>query len=141
MQARASFGGEGIHDHLARAISRTISRRAQDLGRTTSKNYWAATASFREVWMAPQGVFQRSGRDEDDEDELIWAAMERLPTFKRMRKGILTQVLDDGKVSHEEVDVTKLGSQDKKQLMESILKVVENDNERFLRRLRNRTDR
>ncbi|KAF9596998.1 hypothetical protein IFM89_014712, partial [Coptis chinensis] len=122
-------------------LARTISKKAEDLGRTTSKRYWAATASFREVWTAPPDIFRRSGHQDDDEDELKWAAIERLPTFKRMKKGILKQVLDDGKVSHEEVDVTKLGAQDKKQLMESILKVVENDNERFLRRLRNRTDR
>ncbi|XP_068660074.1 pleiotropic drug resistance protein 2-like isoform X3 [Aristolochia californica] len=58
-----------------------------------------------------------------------------------MRKGILRQVLDNGKVVHEQVDVTRLGMQEKKLLMESILKVVEEDNERFLRRLRDRIDR
>ncbi|PIA39226.1 hypothetical protein AQUCO_02700421v1 [Aquilegia coerulea] len=122
-------------------FARTLSRKAEDLGKTTSRRYWAATASFREVWTAPPDVFRRSGHQDDDEEELKWAAIERLPTFKRMKKGVLKHVLDDGKVSHEEVDVTKLGAQDKKQLMESILRVVENDNERFLRRLRNRTDR
>ncbi|KAL5545906.1 hypothetical protein UlMin_005593 [Ulmus minor] len=54
---------------------------------------------------------------------------------------MLRQVLDNGRVVHDEVDVTNLGMQDKKQLMESILKVVEEDNEKFLRRLRDRTDR
>ncbi|KAF5177312.1 Abc transporter g family member, partial [Thalictrum thalictroides] len=122
-------------------FARTLSRKAEDLGRTTSRRYWAAAASFREVWTAPPDVFGKSGRHDDDEEELKWAAIERLPTFKRMKKGVLKHVLDDGRVSHEEVDVTKLGAQDKKQLMENILRVVENDNERFLRRLRNRTDR
>ena len=54
---------------------------------------------------------------------------------------MLTQVLDNGKVVHDEVDVTNLGIKDKKLLMESILKVTEEDNEKFLRRLRDRTDR
>lgn len=85
-------------------------------------------------------MFQKSGR-EDDEEELKWAALERLPTYDRLRKGFLKQVLDNGRVGYEEVDVTNLQMQDKKHLMESILKVVEEDNEKFLRRLRERTDR
>ncbi|KAL6327277.1 hypothetical protein AAG906_017834 [Vitis piasezkii] len=79
-------------------------------------------------------VFQ--SRKEDDEEELKWAAIERLPTFERLRKGMLKQVLDDGKVVHEEVDFTNLGMQERKHHIESILKVVEEDNEKFLLRLR-----
>ncbi|KAL0437009.1 UNVERIFIED_CONTAM: Pleiotropic drug resistance protein 2 [Sesamum radiatum] len=54
---------------------------------------------------------------------------------------MLQQVMSNGRIVHSEVDVTNLGTQDKKMLMESILKVVEDDNEKFLQRLRNRTDR
>lgn len=111
-----------------------------DLARSTSGRQSWGSSSFREVWTAPSSVFNRSGR-QDDEEELRWAAIERLPTYDRLRKGILRQVLDNGKVVAGEVDVTKIGVQDKKQLMESILKVVEDDNEKFLRRLRDRTDR
>ncbi|KAI6669860.1 hypothetical protein NL676_004745 [Syzygium grande] len=114
-----------------------------DLMRQTSRSSrgsWRST-SVREMWNAPD-VFQRSVRQvADDEEELRWAAIERLPTYDRMRKGILTQVRSNGRVVHDEVDVTNLGTQDKKVLMESILKVVEEDNEKFLTRLRNRTDR
>jgi ABC-type multidrug transport system ATPase subunit len=39
------------------------------------------------------------------------------------------------------VDVTKLGNQEKKLLMDSIIKTAEEDNERFLQRLRDRTNR
>lgn len=119
-----------------------------DLARSmSSRRSWAASsrrsytsASFREVWQPPPEVFNRSSR-QDDEEELRWAAIERLPTYDRLRKGVLTQVLDNGRIVHDEVDVTKLGIQDKKQLMDSMLKVVEDDNEKFLRRLRDRTDR
>lgn len=116
-----------------------------DLVRQTSSRRSWTSGSVRDMWNAPD-VFHRSGRGqvsgrEDDEEELRWAAIERLPTYDRMRKGILTQVGSNGRVMHGEVDVTKLGSQDKKLLMESILKVVEEDNEKFLRRLRDRTDR
>ncbi|KAM5559550.1 pleiotropic drug resistance protein 2 [Rosa sericea] len=121
-------------DDLARSTS---SRRSY--GSHGSKRSWAST-SFREVWQAPPDVFNRSGRQDEDE-ELRWAAIERLPTYDRLRRGMLRQVLDNGRVVTDEVDVTRLGVQDKKVLMENILKVVEDDNERFLRRLRDRTDR
>ncbi|KAJ9695169.1 hypothetical protein PVL29_010586 [Vitis rotundifolia] len=111
-----------------------------DLARSTSSRRSWASASFREVWTAPPDVFNRSGR-QDDEEELRWAAIERLPTYDRLRRGMLRQVLDNGRVVTDEVDVTKLGVQDKRQLMASILKVVEDDNEKFLHRLRDRTDR
>ena len=80
-------------------------------------------------------MFLKSGR-ENDEEELKWAAIERLPTFDKLRKGMLKQVLEDGKVNYEEVDVTNLRMEEKKNLIESMLKVVEEDNEQFLRRLR-----
>ncbi|KAL4637706.1 hypothetical protein ACB092_03G095300 [Castanea dentata] len=114
-----------------------------DLTRSTrSRRSWTS-GSFREVWTAAPDVFNRSGRQEEDEEELRWAAIERLPTYDRLRKGMpmLTQVLANGKVVHDEVDVTNLGMQDKKLLVESFLKVAEEDNEKFLRRLRDRTDR
>ncbi|KAI4386109.1 hypothetical protein MLD38_004070 [Melastoma candidum] len=112
---------------------------------TSSARSWRSASvrgSVREMWNGTPDVFQRNSTRQmgDDEEELKWAAIERLPTYDRMRKGILTEVRS-GRVIHNEVDVTQLGSQDKKVLMESILKVVEDDNEKFLTRLRNRTDR
>ncbi|OMO49677.1 pleiotropic drug resistance protein 2 [Corchorus olitorius] len=98
------------------------------------------SARFREIWHTPPEVFDRSRRH-DTEEDLMWAAIERLPMYDRLRKGMLPKVGDEGKVVLDEVDVTKLGTQHKKKLMESVLKVVEEDNEKFLRRLRDRTDR
>ncbi|KAL0460082.1 UNVERIFIED_CONTAM: Pleiotropic drug resistance protein 2 [Sesamum latifolium] len=117
---------------------------ADDLARTTSSKRSWRSQSIRDVWQGPPDVFARSStrrQAADDEEELKWAAIERLPTYDRMRKGMLQQVMSNGRMVHAEVDVAKLGVQDKKQLMESILKVVEDDNEKFLQRLRNRTDR
>jgi hypothetical protein len=123
-------------DDLARSMSSSR--------RSFSYRSWAS-ASIREAWTAPVDVFsQNSGRRQqqmDDDEELRWAAIERLPTYDRMRKGVLRQVLDNGRMVQSEVDVTRLGMQDKKQLMENILRVVEEDNEKFLRRVRDRTDR
>ncbi|KAI4304728.1 hypothetical protein MLD38_040203 [Melastoma candidum] len=111
---------------------------------TSSARSWSSASfrgSVREIWNNTPDVFQRNSTRQvfDDEEELKWAAIERLPTYDRLRKGILTEVRS-GRVVHNEVDVTRLDNKDKKVLMENILKVVEEDNEKFLRRLRDRTD-
>ncbi|CAM8963879.1 unnamed protein product [Rhodiola kirilowii] len=128
-------------DDLARTMSRNMSRNLS--GRPSfgsgSRRSWAS-ASIHEAWNGQGDVFQKSGR-EDDEDELMWAALERLPTYDRLQKAFLKHVRDDGKVGLEAVDVTNLGVQDKQHLMESMLKVIEDDNEKFLLRVRDRTDR
>lgn len=99
--------------------------------------------SFSVVWAPPPNVFHTKSEhtQEDNDEDLKWAAIERLPTFDRMRKGMLKQALDNGMIVHLPVDVTNLGMQDKKILLESMLKFVEEDNEKFLRKLRDRVDR
>ncbi|MCL7029383.1 hypothetical protein MKW94_012888 [Papaver nudicaule] len=82
-------------------------------------------------------IFSRSTRDENDEEALKWAALEKLPTYNRIRKGIL---LTDGEET-KEVDIHNLGFQEKKQLIERLLRVAEVDNEKFLLKLKNRIDR
>ncbi|CAK8535728.1 unnamed protein product [Lathyrus sativus] len=82
-------------------------------------------------------VFSKSSREEDDEEALKWAALEKLPTYNRLRKGLLT-------ASHgvaNEVDVTDIGFQDKQKLLERLVKVAEQDNERFLLKVKERVDR
>ncbi|KAG8380612.1 hypothetical protein BUALT_Bualt06G0033800 [Buddleja alternifolia] len=126
----------------ARSLSRGSGSRRISFTSVSTRSW--ASASVRDVFTAApanDASFQRSGREYDDQEELLWAAIERLPTYDRTRKGILKQVLEDGKVVREEVDFAKLGKREKKHLMENILQVVEEDNERFLRRLRSRTDR
>ncbi|KAL5743167.1 hypothetical protein ACOSP7_029899 [Xanthoceras sorbifolium] len=52
---------------------------------STSHRRWVAAASFREAWNAPSGVFNKSER-QNDEEELRWATIERLPTYARLRR-------------------------------------------------------
>ncbi|KAF3945771.1 hypothetical protein CMV_027886 [Castanea mollissima] len=120
-------------------LVRSMSSKRMSFRSSSSKRSWASS-SLRDAWTGQTDVFRKSGR-EDDEEELMWAALERLPTYDRLRKGMLKQALDNGRVGYQEVDVTNLGVQDKKHLIESILKVVEEDNEKLLRRVRARTDR
>ncbi|KAI9107579.1 hypothetical protein K1719_021616 [Acacia pycnantha] len=82
-------------------------------------------------------IFSRSSREEDDEEALKWAALEKLPTYNRLKKGLLT-------ASHgvaNEVDISDLGFQEKKKLLDRLIKVTEEDNEKFLLKLRERIDR
>ncbi|KAK2371474.1 pleiotropic drug resistance protein [Trifolium repens] len=82
-------------------------------------------------------VFSKSSREEDDEEALKWAALEKLPTYNRLRKGLLT-------TSHgaaNEIDVTDLAFQEKQKLLERLVKVAEEDNERFLLKVKERVDR
>lgn len=78
---------------------------------------------------------------EAEEEEQRWAALQRLPIYKSIRKGLLRQVVDDGKVNVTEIDLQKLGKQQKKVLVESVLKFVEEDFENFLTKLRDRIHR
>ncbi|XVF74663.1 hypothetical protein PTKIN_Ptkin13bG0129500 [Pterospermum kingtungense] len=82
-------------------------------------------------------VFSRSFHQEDDEEALKWAAIERLPTFARVRKGLLAT--PNGERS--EVDIPKLGYEERKKLMERLIKDTQEDNESFLLKLRQRLDR
>ncbi|XP_070682508.1 pleiotropic drug resistance protein 2-like [Malus domestica] len=114
----------------------------EDLSRqTSSRGSWRST-SVREMWNAPN-AFQRSGRQQvmNEEEELKWAAIERLPTYDRMRRGMLRQTMSNGKLVAEEIDMANLGEQEKKRLMDSILRAVEDDNEKFLQKLRARNER
>ncbi|TYI26744.1 hypothetical protein ES332_A05G133000v1 [Gossypium tomentosum] len=82
-------------------------------------------------------VFSRSSREEDDEEALKWAAIERLPTVARLRKGILTS----SRGGANEIDIVNLGWQERKTILERLVKVADEDNERFLWRFKNRIDR
>lgn len=82
---------------------------------------------------------------DDEEEELKWAAIERLPTFERIRKSLFDQYIDqngDGKQKEKNViDITKLGALERRLFIENLIKHIENDNLRLLRKQRERIDR
>ncbi|KAJ1392153.1 P-loop containing nucleoside triphosphate hydrolase [Sesbania bispinosa] len=83
-------------------------------------------------------VFSRSSRhEEDDEEALRWAALEKLPTYNRMRKGLL--VTSCGVAN--EIDINDLGFQERQILLDRLINAAEEDNEKFLLRLKERIDR
>ncbi|KAL4559960.1 hypothetical protein LXL04_032106 [Taraxacum kok-saghyz] len=90
------------------------------------------------VWRnSGMDVFSRSSREEDDEEALKWASLEKLPTFDRLRKGLLF----GSQGPSNEVDVNDLGIEQRQHLVDRLVKVADEDNEKFLLKLRNRIDR
>ncbi|KAJ0755439.1 putative ABC-type xenobiotic transporter [Helianthus annuus] len=90
------------------------------------------------VWRnSGMDVFSKSSREEDDEEALKWASLEKLPTFDRLRKGLLFGSTGES----NEVDVDNLGPEDRKHLLDRLVKVADEDNEKFLLKLRSRLDR
>ncbi|KAK8678823.1 hypothetical protein V6N13_144304 [Hibiscus sabdariffa] len=95
-------------------------------------------ASGSSIWRnSAVDVFSSSSRDEDDEEALKWAAIEKLPTVARLRKGILT----GSQGGAQEIDVYNLGWQERRTLLERLVRVAEEDNESFLLKLKNRLNR
>ncbi|CAN8269239.1 unnamed protein product [Cochlearia groenlandica] len=79
--------------------------------------------------------FSIDNDNEDDEEEALkWAALEKLPTYTRLRTTLIKPNLDL-------VDVAKIGVDDRKKFIDSIFKVMEEDNDKFLKKLRDRIDR
>ncbi|CAD5187842.1 unnamed protein product [Musa acuminata subsp. malaccensis] len=95
-------------------------------------------AGFR-MWNATEAVFSRSSSfrecGEDDEEALRWAALERLPTYSRVRRGIFRAAAGD----YSEVDVARLSSGDRTALIDRLLGDP-GDAEHFFRRIRQRFD-
>ncbi|CAN7074712.1 unnamed protein product [Brassica oleracea var. botrytis] len=91
--------------------------------------------SLGEVLTSSSNHFsRRSGSiDDHDEEALTRAALEKLPTFTRLRTTIIQP--------RELVDVTKLGVGDRQKFIDSVFKVTDEDNEKFLKKFRNRIDR
>ncbi|KAB2636440.1 pleiotropic drug resistance protein 1-like [Pyrus ussuriensis x Pyrus communis] len=82
-------------------------------------------------------VFSTSSHGEDDEEALKWAALQRLPTFQRLNKGLLSTPQGHA----NEVDLSNLEVKDRKILIERLVGVAEEDHENFLLRLKSRIDR
>lgn len=98
------------------------------LARITSSKKWRNSTT---------DIFSSSSTREDDEEALKWAAVERLPTYLRMNRGILTE--ENGQA--REIDIKNLDLVDRKNLLERLVKIAEEDNERFLLKLKKRIDR
>ncbi|KAL9227633.1 hypothetical protein vseg_003301 [Gypsophila vaccaria] len=85
-----------------------------------------------------------AGTAADDEEALIWAAIERLPTFDRLRRAILVTKDEDDEEEEEEwneVSVDSLGLVQRKCLAHRLFRNVEHHNALFLSKLKHRIHR
>ncbi|KAK4595262.1 hypothetical protein RGQ29_013623 [Quercus rubra] len=93
------------------------------------------------------GLSSTKGGDVDADAvyALQWAAIERLPTFERLRSSLFDEDGDDvGANDTKEkrvTDVTKLGAQERHVFIEKLIKHIEHDNLRLLRKIRKRIDK
>ncbi|KAD3067411.1 hypothetical protein E3N88_35291 [Mikania micrantha] len=103
-----------------------------EIGRSLRSSFRRHSSS----WRANSEVSCVNINDETEESLLHWAAIERLPTFERLRSSLFDE--EDGK---KVVDVTKLLAPERHMFIEKLIKHIEHDNLRLLQKLRERTDK
>ncbi len=109
-------------------------------GRRATTRDSSSSNSRRVVnWSALTGVDNASRRNmaNDDEEALKWAALERLPTYERVRNTLFQKA--SGGI--DQIDVRNLSLLERQYLVDKLLKVTERDNEKFLNKLRRRIDK
>ncbi|XP_025626107.1 ABC transporter G family member 32 isoform X2 [Arachis hypogaea] len=91
------------------------------------------------MWNSTDNAFARSTsfrKEGEDEEALRWAALERLPTYRRARRGIFKNLGGDKR----EVDVADLGMQEHRILLERLADALDDDPETFFQLMRSRFD-
>ncbi|KAK4781954.1 hypothetical protein SAY86_016056 [Trapa natans] len=102
-----------------------------EIGRSLRSSFRIHTSSFRST----SGV--SSAKDDgDDEYELQWAAIERLPTFERLRSSLFDG--EDSGGGRAVADITKIGPLQRHLFMEKLIKHIEHDNLKLLQKIRDR---
>ncbi|BFG24412.1 hypothetical protein CerSpe_106880 [Prunus speciosa] len=116
-----------------------------------TRSFSRASWSMEEVFVNASHS-RRSSHVDEDEEALKWAAIEKLPTYDRLRTSIIKSYVEtepqgqnnnnnNNKVVHKEVDVLKLDINDRQNFIDRIFKVAEEDNEKFLKKFRSRIDK
>jgi hypothetical protein len=139
-----------IRPAAGKARSRRLhgERREDEPGRGNPEGGERGLGDSRSLWRRGDDVFSRSSQaDDDDEDALRWAALERLPTHDRVRRAIVPIGLGGDEAAPAwgkgvvDVDVLSLGPSQRRALLERLVRVADEDNERFLLKLKDRIDR
>ncbi|KAL2516260.1 ABC transporter G family member 29 [Forsythia ovata] len=83
---------------------------------------------------------------EEEEDALTWAAIDKLPTYSRMRTSIFQLMVEgennERQIPHKKlVDVSKLDANMRKEFVATNFQVPEEDNEKFLKKMKDRMDK
>ncbi|KAL5769502.1 hypothetical protein ACOSP7_013656 [Xanthoceras sorbifolium] len=110
-----------------------------EIGRSLRSSFGRHNSSFR----SSSGL--SSGKNDIDvEHAMQWAAIERLPTFERLKSSLFDKD-DDGNlvesIGKRVIDVTKLGALERHLFMEKLIKHIEHDNLQLLWKIRKRMDK
>lgn len=106
-----------------------------DIGRSLSSSHQDQTPSFQSFSSAD------STREHDDEEfQLQWATIERLPTSEKLRTSLFDHSHDGVEQAKGKrlVDVTKLGAMERHLLIEKLIQNVEEDHRLLLEKIRDR---
>ncbi|KAJ4823600.1 hypothetical protein Tsubulata_026479 [Turnera subulata] len=111
-----------------------------EIGRSIRSSFRSRVSSFRTSEGGKDG-------DGDEDHELQWAAVERLPTFERITTALFeendaTTTAGRGDIKRKRiVNVAKLVAQERHMFIEKLIKHIENDNLQLLQKLRKRIDK
>ncbi|XP_076910333.1 ABC transporter G family member 35-like isoform X1 [Bidens hawaiensis] len=120
---------------IVRSIGRSLSRAAGSLRMDDVFSISGAGSHHK-----------RSSRQSmEDEEALRWAALEKLSTYNRLRTTIFDPNIMANQVDMSTdnmlLDVREMDPNARQQFIDSVFKVAEDDNERFLRKFRDRVDK
>ncbi|KAI3904334.1 hypothetical protein MKW92_045038 [Papaver armeniacum] len=111
-----------------------------EIGRSVRSSFRHYASSFRSI--SSIGTVRDVGECVEDQDESValqWAAIDRLPTFTKLRTSLFYDGVDvKGK---RVIDVTKLGPVERHMFIEKLINHIENDNLRLLQNIRERIDK
>ncbi|KAK0587413.1 hypothetical protein LWI29_022496 [Acer saccharum] len=107
-----------------------------EIERSRRSSFRSRVSSFSSV--TPMDSEHYNDNKYEDEYELQYAAVQKLPTFKR----ITTALFDEKDVTGKRVVyVTKLGAKERHMFIEKLIKHNENDNLQLLQKIRERIDK
>lgn len=111
-----------------------------EIGRSFRSSFRRQTSILRS-----NSALSASEKDDvvDEENMLAWAAIERLPTYDRLRSSVFEEVNgNEANVKTKRVtDVTKLGAVERHVFIEKMIKHIEHDNLQLLHKIRKRIDK
>jgi hypothetical protein len=149
----AGDGEERQQQLVDRDKGSVVQKQQQQLLLPSASASWrAAAASFRESLSRSVSfsLSQRHEQEKDDDVELRWAAVERLPTLDRLHTSLqqLHAAADKDQdqlqappAPWQAVDVRTLGAAERRTVVDTLVANIHRDNLRLLRKQRQRMDR
>lgn len=115
--------------NLSRSVRASSTRFSDSLSRSVGYGLFGGSNPL-------EGQSMGSSR-EDDENALKWAALEKLPTYNRLRTSVFEK--DTGSIRH--MDVKDMSTQDFNHLLQKLYRPTDAEDEQLLAKVRKRLDR